>query len=237
LKRYGAVSRARSNEGGLRRLAVSLTILVSLVGTGVGAGAAYGNGAQCSHKLPATSNSAPSAKLLSTLGVLRRAKAPSDALPTSFSGPPPLGEGLYVNYIRRARVVAGTSYYVIPVKNAGHTDRCPRTEEAFLTGIGPTGISGSIGASQAEIARGEAVGTVGSDRASVVSGIVPDGVAKVILRYPTSPRRRGIIVTAVPSENVFVASVSRGASSPRTIVWRSVSGTTLKTIHLHPSRR
>jgi len=80
----------------------------------------------------AVSKGSPSHTLLAILGVLRRPASPSDGLPA-----PPVPGGLahmlgglghvYIRYIRRARVVSGTSYYVIPSANTGHiTVRCAR---------------------------------------------------------------------------------------------------------------
>jgi len=64
----------------------------------------------------------PEEALLALLGVLRRPREPSDlppAGPGSHQSIPVWARGSYVRYIRRARVVAGISYYVVPVINAG----------------------------------------------------------------------------------------------------------------------
>lgn len=67
----------------------------------------------------ALSQGAPDASMLSVLGVLRRPAAPADRLPAPvYHAGRPMGIGgltkIYVRYIRRARVVDGVAYYVIP---------------------------------------------------------------------------------------------------------------------------
>lgn len=64
------------------------------------------------------SEGSPSSALLSELGVLRRAAKPVDELTfpkTSGHVYPVNAETVFVNYIRRARVKDGVSYYLIPV--------------------------------------------------------------------------------------------------------------------------
>ena len=65
------------------------------------------------------SQGTPTAAVLSVLGVLRRPSTPADRLPATLyrdGRPLLLGEPsqVYVRYIRRARVVNGVAYYLIP---------------------------------------------------------------------------------------------------------------------------
>jgi hypothetical protein len=60
------------------------------------------------------SEGAPSRALLSLLGVLRRPATAADRLPQGFGGGQPGTLAIYSRYIRRARVVDGASYYLIP---------------------------------------------------------------------------------------------------------------------------
>ncbi|HUA49470.1 MAG TPA: hypothetical protein VMA77_29820 [Solirubrobacteraceae bacterium] len=65
---------------------------------------------------------APSRSLVAILGVLRRPREPSDLpppAPGAHRSIPVWAQGAYVRYVRRARVVAGISYYVVPMVNAG----------------------------------------------------------------------------------------------------------------------
>jgi len=78
------------------------------------------------------SEASPSATMLSVLGVLRRPATAADGLPRSLTreGRLILTRGastVYVRYIRRARVVSGVSYYVIPaagVRRPAFPARC-----------------------------------------------------------------------------------------------------------------
>lgn len=50
-------------------------------------------------------------------GVLRRPQMTEDALPAPLNpgDPSRFGEGIYVKYVRLARVVAKVKYYIVPV--------------------------------------------------------------------------------------------------------------------------
>lgn len=92
---------------------------------------------------PAIRTDAPDRALLSILGVLRRGETPNDRLPKNVlrSGTdvpawvPPWShvKGTFVKYVRLARTVAGTSYYVIPVAQTGTlTSACVATAKRDL---------------------------------------------------------------------------------------------------------
>jgi len=78
------------------------------------------------------SDGSPSATMLSVLGVLRRPATAADGLPGSLTRARRFiltrgATSVYVRYIRRARVVDGVSYYVIPaagVRRPAFPGRC-----------------------------------------------------------------------------------------------------------------
>jgi hypothetical protein len=77
----------------------------------------------------------PSPALLSILGVLRRPATTADRMPRSFLTSLN-ASGIYVRYIRLARVADGVSYYIVPVAtllpNLTLSGRCDRTIAAAL---------------------------------------------------------------------------------------------------------
>jgi hypothetical protein len=89
--------------------------------------------------LPATSAGQPSTALTSILGVLCRPASPADKLPEILAHRPgPLGSirEIYINDVRLARTVAGTSFYIIPAGNVTGfrpvPNRCTHLQEAAL---------------------------------------------------------------------------------------------------------
>jgi hypothetical protein len=72
--------------------------------------------------------------------------------------------------------------------------------------------------------------------ATVVSGVVPDGVANVTLHYPPAAHAGRVApvftVTEHPINNVFVASLPRafGVNSPDKVTWRARNGRVIRTI-------
>ena len=67
---------------------------------------------------PTTSQGTPSARLLSLLGVLRRPATPADALTAPRGAHVPFfpldAQKIFVRYVRRARVLHGVSYWIVP---------------------------------------------------------------------------------------------------------------------------
>jgi hypothetical protein len=59
-------------------------------------------------------NGSPSATLLSVVGVLRRPATKADRLPRALQANDGDAQGIYVKYIRLARVRDGVSYYIVP---------------------------------------------------------------------------------------------------------------------------
>jgi hypothetical protein len=226
-----------------RRGAASVVAAVGIAATGLiaPAGSAStrpGSFAACVGNPATTTEASPSPRLLSMLGILRRPQTAGDALPpVSHGGLLPGGaEGVYIHYVRLARVVSGSSYYLVPVAKACGSG----AEEVFLNVRSPPDFSGYGGATASLIEHGRFHGSQGLGVNSVVYGVVPDGVAKVTLTYaPSGPnsispsRQPGVTVTTRPVNNVFVVRVHQdpgSASLPKTIVWRSAKGKVIKRI-------
>jgi hypothetical protein len=81
-----------------------------------------------------------------------------------------------------------------------------------------------------------------SGAGTVLSGVVPDGVASVTLHFPArfggANPKPPLSVTARPLENVFVVRVPRsfipqafGGTTPDSIKWRTANGTVINTVH------
>jgi post-segregation antitoxin (ccd killing protein) len=81
-----------------------------------------------------------------------------------------------------------------------------------------------------------------SGASTILSGVVPDGVAAVTLDFPArlggANPARTLSVTARPVENVFVLRLPRsfippefGGTTPESIKWRAANGTVIRTIH------
>jgi hypothetical protein len=138
-------------------------------------------------------NGLPSASLLSILGVLRRSQTATD-IGSGITGGGVIRDVL-VDYIRRTRIVSGSSYYLYPAILGG----CGTGERPYQgimnhtshvnLGAGIIGGVGGGGYTAAEIEHGLAVetGPPSSATSETVTLIVPDGVAKVTLRYPAGP--------------------------------------------------
>jgi len=220
--------------------ALALGLLGALSWAGE-AGAATSPAFECFKRPTTTSQGAPSAAILRTLGVLRRPATAADTLPPSFlSAPFGRGEGVFVNYVRLARVVGDTSYYLVPVAKG-----CNRTlsEEVGLDEVAPGGFGGYGGSSLNDIRRGRTLETLGKDELSTASGVVPDKVARVVLVYgakepnnPSPKKHHAVRVVATVVNNVFVVSVPRDpgdAIQPSKTIWRSAKGRVLKEIRSH----
>jgi hypothetical protein len=211
-----------------------------LFGTGLLAGSAAAAGNphfECATRPSTTSEAAPDPAILATLGVLRRPAVAADVPPLDPSIS--LGEGIYVKYSRLARTVAGTAYYLIPVAKG-----CASLgEEVVEESRGPGPFGGVGGETLAEIKQGTGLSIKVSNTGSTVWGVVPDGVATVVLTYvrPATHRtkRHRALKASVPVlNNVFVAKFSfitthtvNAGVNPTTIVWRSAKGTVIRRIH------
>ncbi len=234
-KMVGRVFRSRAWAVGGVAAAGLLSAGGALAGQGVAPKAKF----ECVKRPTTTSEGAPSAAMLRVLGVLRTPATSADVLrpesPPSFG----LGEGVYIKYVRLARTVGETSYYLIPIaKGCGSLG-----EEVVEEERGPGEFGGSSGQTLAKIKQGQGLSTLVGNTSSTVWGVVPDKVAKVVLTYSRrstgQKRGRPVRMSAAVVNNVFVAHLAfltthvpgGFSTTPRTIVWRSVKGTAIKTIH------
>jgi hypothetical protein len=186
---------------------------------------------------------APSRSLLAILGVLRRPASSADAIGAHLVGRGIISD-VFVHYIRRARVVSGSSYYVYPAIIGGcGTGESKHQGIADLAmhvnlGAGIIGGTGGGGASAAEIESGRDVGSgpPGSSTSATLTMIVPDGVANVEFRYPAgrasgySPKvSPPFAATAAAINNEVVVRIPR--SSPLqngTMIWRAADGRVIR---------
>jgi hypothetical protein len=175
---------------------------------------------------PETRAGRPSRSLLSILGVLRRPASHADMLGSWFRAFP--GESVYIADVRLARVVDGSSFYVIPYRftPCGKPTLKPYdTLEFWLVHrVGGRALDGgAVGGERAS--QIQQAGLFLPPRDGFVAGVVPDGVANVTLRYPTAT------VSITPNGNVIAANVGdlRDPYRPLSIVWRSANGTILRT--------
>jgi hypothetical protein len=220
------------------RLTVAVAVAgVLAVGVGPG-GSASAARLACADHQPATTTGSPPASLLKILGVLRSRATQVAANQVPLRIP---NSNLYVDYIRRARTAYGRTYYVY-VAGAPRLLLCasPRlTVGGWLLSAG--GVAGPYTANDVEDA--DAIGELGGQAPSIVSGLVPDGVATVAFSYKAGSVNGfshkvlpAATITARVVNNVVVASVPRGGNTAlnATIVWRSATGKVIKTIPGQP---
>jgi hypothetical protein len=263
----GVIEEARARQRRQRRLA-GVTLLAAAAAGGIllaatgGGGRSHASRAALSAGRPAAKTArlstascgpghsgalqgAPSKSLLSILGVLRRPAAPADA----GSGITAQGftSGVFVHYIRRARVIDGSPYYVYPAIVGGCGTGEPPHEGIMEVGKnidlghGLIGGTGGGGATAAQIEAGDDAGSgpPGSSTSATITMVVPDRVAKVTLHYPAGPASGyspkispPFTVTATPVENLVVVSVPRSSPLQRgTMVWRAANGGLIKTFN------
>ena len=176
----------------------------------------------------------PTPAFLSLLGVLRRPATSTDMLPAQIQSSLGDGQAVYVNYVRRAQVIDGRTFYVLPVRS-----RCDSTtpDEGVLLAcilranqrIVDAGVGGDSTAAQVKADGMFLVGgsCLHTDQATMIAGIVPNPVASITLRYPW------ITVTAAVVNNVVVASVPHPGSPlwhPISLTWRAANGRAIKTL-------
>ena len=190
----------------------------------------------------------PSKSLLSILGVLRRPATAADAIPQQLAGRG-LTRDVFVRYIRRARVVAGSPYYIYPAIVGGcgvENEREGIMELAtnINLGAGIIGGSGGGGGDAADIEQGRmvATGPPGSPTSTTLTMIVPDGVADVTIHFPAG-RASGysakvspaVTIWSKPVGNELVARIPRSniPESERGLrmTWRAADGHILKTFN------
>ena len=261
----GVIEEARARQRRHRGLAAAAVAAAGLAAAlllgfiGGGGGARPGSGATPLGRLPAKTarfspaacgqdgalQGAPSRSLLKILGVLRRPATAADR----GSGIAAAGfvSGVFVHYIRLARVVNGSPYYLYPgIVGGCGTGETPHQGIMELAknvdlGHGIIGGTGGGGATAVQIEHGKEAsssGLPGSNTSSTITAVVPDGVAEVTLRYPAgrasgySPRiSPPFTITAAPVNNLLVVTLPR--SNPLgqgTVIWRAGDGRVIKTI-------
>ncbi|HEV2944970.1 MAG TPA: hypothetical protein VGX26_07655 [Solirubrobacteraceae bacterium] len=214
---------------------------------GPSAKSARSSSASCISSKAKALQGAPSRSLLSILGVLRRPATPADALPRALVAQG-AGSSAFVHYVRRTRVVGHSPYYIYPAILEGCGSHARQGIMHLNTNIdlggGAMGATGGGGATAAHIEHGEALGTgpPGSATSSTIAMIVPDGVAKVTLRFPAgrasgySPKiSPPFTITTAPVNNELIVRIPRsgggGAIHQATMTWRAANGHTLKTFN------
>jgi hypothetical protein len=197
--------------------------------------------ASCAIRKTKVLQGTPSHSLLSILGVLRRAETPADALPASTKAAvmrlSRSGFQVYVNYVRRARVIGSTPYYVWPVLYTGCRQVPVRHYETMMMDDGGGGVAGAGDATTIE--QGHAVGGSGTANRSTLEMLVPDGVATVTLHYPAvtigGSGLRGAPALTTRTKvvgNFVVIDVPRGPQRlfrPVTMTWYAANGHVVKT--------
>ncbi|HEX4035770.1 MAG TPA: hypothetical protein VHX66_15100 [Solirubrobacteraceae bacterium] len=187
----------------------------------------------------------PSKSLLAILGVLRRPATPADALPAAIERSflsERIGGGIFVKYIRRARVIGPIGVWVYPM-----TIRpCNGAAEAGMAEyraplVFPAGGEGGGVGTAAQIAGGRGFGSSSTFGLSRVTMLVPDGVASVVLHYPAGKiggfdrhRGRAVTLAATVVGNVMVVAIPRNGMrllAPMTMTWRAASGAVVKTFN------
>jgi hypothetical protein len=225
-----------------------MTVVVVMLAAVARSSAAPRSAAACPQTTPFIGGT-PSQSLLSILGVLRRPATPADALPAgvkAFLTKPilnPLGREIFVNYIRRARVISGTAYYVMPAVYTG-CGAFKSREGVMLEDVrsgGGGGGGGAGGAAQIEQGSSYGTGPPGGFGRTTITMLVPDGVASVTLRYPAGKiggfdrhHAPAFTVTTNVVGNLLVVTVPRGGNrlmAPMTMTWHSASNTTVKTFN------
>ncbi len=173
-----------------------------------------------------TSQAAPERSLLSSFAVLRRAHEPGDYLaPPRYLS---FNQEVFVRYIRRAQVVAGTAYYVVPAIfttcKPGPAYWGITFKELAASGDGPGGAT--LGPAARVDQHGLFLSSGNGGGSSSVAGLVPDPVASVTLSYPATTDQRAVNITAkVVGSTVVFSNIPRNATIPWTsMIWRGVNG-------------
>jgi hypothetical protein len=230
----------------MRRLAFALGVIASIALAGPGAEAR----ASCRsfHIAPTElTHRAPEAGLVSHMAVLRRPQQPDD-LPSHDLKHFPY-RFLAVDYVRKVAQVGSTSYYLIPGsptfmhlsrrclrRLSPHRRRVEQRIEreqrarSRVIGLGQfefgrIGGAGSCCADLDALLANRTIQTTGSGH-SVVTGLVPDGVASVTLRWHRGPSERNATVV----NNFWRARVPLSAprAFPHSTIWRDAGGHLVK---------
>jgi hypothetical protein len=118
--------------------------------------------------------------------------------------------------------------------NAGARAQLAREGGICLMSVSAQGQGGTCGSTASELKQNGMLSAFGP-----LSGVVPDGVASVTINYPSGNGQRAQTATTNVAGNVFASSINPGAnhSATPTIIWRSATGRTLKTVVETPRNR
>jgi hypothetical protein len=230
----------------MRRLAFAVGLVAGICLL-AGGGAAQ---ARCSLDIPppTVTHRAPPAELLSRLAVLRRPQQPGDIPAFDFKAFP--YHLLARDYIRKLGSVGGTGYYLIPGSPASF--HVPRRCQSHLSphqrrvqqriereqrkrsrtiGLGMFafnrrgGGGGGCCSDLHALLSNRTVQTSGIAGHSVVSALVPDGVASVTVRWHRGPERNATV-----ANNFWRVTVPLSAprAFPHSTIWRDADGHLVK---------
>lgn len=145
-------------------------------------------------------------------------------VPVSAGGFRPVPERCYgeeAAALAREQMSAASRAQILQYLAWERSQDVPHEDGICFAEVSPRG-GASIGCGS-QLSAIERHGTLTGDGV-LMSGVVPDGVASVTLRFPKAS------VTARAVDNVFVAREPRGDNPPPRIAWRSADGTIIKTI-------
>jgi len=113
-------------------------------------------------------------------------------------------------------------------------DRSQATDGICLQAVTPRGASGSCLDSVADLAGWGTIGAGGTGTSDLLTGVVPDGVKSVTLRFKATKHWRALSVTGDVVGNVFVVRAARAAYGlfPTKILWRDAGGRVVKIVGL-----
>jgi hypothetical protein len=191
--------------------------------------------ARCALPPPArrTTEGRPRHALLSILGVLRRPGTAADSLRQHWSP----SQQVFLHYVRRARTLAATGYYVVPVLfttcNAGPAD--PASEGVILDEVSRRGRPSEAGGPAGELRTHGFLLTTGGAGGTSVADLVPDGVRAVALTQPADPKTgtHGFSIKATVVANVVVFPRDAPSTWSRTI-WYGAGGKIIKALEGQP---
>jgi hypothetical protein len=183
--------------------------------------------------------------LLSILGVLRRRQTARDVPPAGTLRGILRSDGLaiggvvhvYWKYVRLARVSAGLRYYLIPEvagADVAGTHRCVHpvvSIDVWQINRWDDGVGGGGGTATDILAGDSSSTSSGGSGGTIISFLVPDGVATVTMRFPITTNnpaapRTMKSVTIKPVGNVVAFKFPADQTGRwRRAVWRSANGT------------
>lgn len=114
------------------------------------------------------------------------------------------------------------------------SNRSTSTDGVCLQAVTLREASGSCLDSAADIARWGTIGAGGTGTSDLVTGLVPDGVRSVTLRFKATGHWKALSVTGDVVGNLFIARAARAAYGlfPAKVLWRDASGRVIKIVAL-----